>query len=182
VIDFGTVKDNGYDDGSITFVNTFDSVEYTLVTKRAQSNTSTYAPHDVMGVFAVFAPVNVAGKEQSYMVFDFSDATDPVTKIEFSICAWSGTALGNINNVEKMVNPSFVLQVYEESSETWITLETDDEDTNLISLILSDQYVTVSYTITSGSIFRVFYDFDSATETSNTAYALTLDDFTVYTD
>jgi hypothetical protein len=81
-----------------------------------------------------------------------------------------------------MVNPSFVLQVYEESSETWITLETDDEDTNLISLILSDQYVTVSYTITSGSIFRVFYDFDSATETGNTAYALTLDDFTVYTD
>jgi hypothetical protein len=179
-IDFGTVTDTGYDEGTIVFTNSEDSLEYSLPTLRAQSNSSTYEPHVDTGPFGVMAPVS--GKLVSWIEFDFSTETDTIVTVSFDYSTWSGTSYSNISGGTQLVNPIFVLQVYNTVTETWDNLENDDEVTNLIPTLSSTAYQTSSYTLTSGSRFRIFYTFDSATSTSNTAYAITVDNFKVWVE
>jgi len=173
--DFGTAAKTGYDTTSFEYTNS-NSDTFTLNKMRAQINTSTFEPHNVQGAFIVLAPKSL--NLTSYIEYDLSSYTN-LSKFEFSISTWSGTAE---TNIKAMTLAVIKLQVFDTDTSSWVDVENSDGLVNFISNVTSTEYVTVSFNVTEAGLYRVLYVIDETegTSTSNTAYAVTLDDFKIY--
>jgi hypothetical protein len=171
-LDFGTVQKTGYALGTFTFINTGSTIEYTFSKDRAQIATSANEPHTSKGAFVVFAPISTA--KESYVEMDLTSFTD-LSKISFNISTWSATALTNINALAN--KGTFGLQFYNPTTQAWEFVKTINNAENIISKLSSTEYVNVEFTVTQSGRYRLYYNSPDATSTTNTAYAITVDDF-----
>jgi len=173
IIDFGTSSVTGYTAGTFTFSNT-DGTSLTLNKDRAQVNTSSTAPHTSMGAFLVLAPISTF--KHAYTEFDFSSITG-LSKIEFSLSSWSATALTNIN-----AKGDFTIQLeyYNTDNSTWTPLANTASQTNLVSLLSSSAYTTVTFNVNVAAVYRISFQAPSASSTSNTTYAVTMDNLKIW--
>jgi len=173
LFDFGTVAKTGYAVGNVTFTNT-TGPEYVLAKDRAQINVSTFTPHDTMGAFLVLAPISTV--KTSFVEFDFTSVTG-LKKMEFSFATWSGTAL---TNIQALTDFSFRLEYWDTNTSAWVAVANTEAQTNLVSLFSSTAYATVTYNLTIAAKYRLVYEAPTATSTSNTAYAITVDNLKIY--
>jgi hypothetical protein len=173
LFDFGTVAKTGYAVGNVTFTNT-TGPEYILAKDRAQINVSTFTPHDTMGAFLVLAPISTV--KTSFVEFDFTSVTG-LKKMEFSFATWSGTAL---TNIQALTDFSFRLEYWDTNTSAWVAVANTEAQTNLVSLFSSTAYATVTYNLTIAAKYRLVYEAPTATSTSNTAYAITVDNLKIY--
>lgn len=167
---FGTVAKTGYAVGNVVFTESFG--EQTLSKDRAQINVSTFVPHDTMGAFLVLAPV--AATKVSFVEFELSALN--VTNISFQYASWSGNAL---TAAQALTDGVLTLQKWNATSSAWENVEYAAGQFNLLSMVSSTEYKTASFDVVGGGLFRVYYTQPSATSTSNTGYALTVDNLVV---
>ncbi len=166
--DFGTAPKTGYGAGDLVFSNV-NGDPFTLDKDRVQINTTTFAPLDAQGAFLVLAPVSTT--KVSYVVFDFTGAQYAgATRIEFSFVAWSPTAHdnavaleGNSIRIEKLVG------------ENWVAV-----GDNVFSQLTKTTLVTASFDIEGQGQYRIVYETPNATASSNTSYAVCIDDLKIY--
>jgi hypothetical protein len=173
LFDFGTVSKTGYAAGDLVFTNT-TGPEYTLNKDRVQINTSSTAPHDTMGAFIVMAPISSA--KVSFVEFDFSTVVG-LKKMEFSFATWSTTSFNNIN---ALTDFSFRLEYWDAGTSSWVAVQTTTELTNLVSLFSNTTYATVTYDLTVAAKYRLVYEAPNAAVTTNTAYAITVDNLKIF--
>lgn len=167
-IDFGTTNVTGYAAGNLTFTNG-DGKAYTFAKNRVQLNTRTgYSPA------LVFAPISTA--KEAHILLDFSSETLPITQVSFDIYGWTGTTATALKN---QVDSYFYFQVYNNDTSSWVTLTPEDVNANLVDTV-GNTPVNVVYTITSGNAFRVIVGTPNATSTTNTAYAVMLDNLKIW--
>ena len=167
---FGTVAKTGYAVGNVVWTESFG--EQTASKDRTQINVSTFLPHDTMGAFLVLAPIStvkVAFAEFALGAFD-------VTNISFQYSAWSGSAL---TASQGLADGVLSLQKWNATSSTWENVEFAAGQFNLLSSVSSTEYKTASFNVNGGGLFRVYYTQPNAAVTSNTAYALTVDNLVV---
>ncbi len=169
-IDFGTEAVTGYAAGEITFTNG-DGVSYTVVKDRAQINVSTYAPHNDKEAMLVLAPIK--DKDFAFVEFDFGHLSG-LNKIEFSYTGWSDL---NYDQTKGLVDSVVALEFFD--GEEWVALEDSQGEDNLFTYFKKAEYVTVSFEVPGAGKYRIVYKAPSATSTTNTAYALTFDNFII---
>ncbi len=167
---FGTAAVTGYSAGSLAWTETFGA--QSELKDRVQINTSTSAPHTAGNPFLVLAPI------QTFKVafVEFSLAALNVSNITFQYSSWSGSAA---TNAVALTDGVFTLQKWNATSSTWENVEYAAGQFNLLSSVVSTEYKTASFNVVGGGLFRLYYTQPSATSTSNTFYALTVDNFVV---
>ena len=169
--DFGTVAKTGYAAGNIVYTPTGGS-EITALKDRVQINLSATEPHTSKGVFAVFAPISTF--KVSFLDVDFSTLTGP-GKLELEYSVWSSTALSNLTN--PLIVSSALLKLQKFDGTNWI-----DEGSafNVITNASATAYKKTSFTLSGAARYRLVYTIDGpALTTSNTAFALTVDNLVV---
>lgn len=172
---FGTATKTGYALGTVTYTNG-EGDTLVLDKNRVQINTSTTAPHTSMGAFIVMAPISTT--LVSYFEYDLSSYTD-ISKVEFVLSSWSATSGTAVNN---MSLATLKLQYFDDVSDTWVDVVATIGSSNVISLVNSSTYTLVSFETSVAGLYRVIYTLDATegTSTSNTAYALTIDNLMIY--
>jgi hypothetical protein len=169
--DFGAVAKTGYAAGNIIYTPT-GGTEITAAKDRVQINISATAPHTSMGAFAVFAPISTTST--SYMDINFSAYTG-AGKLEFDYSVWSTTAYSNLINTAIVSTASLKLQKFDGSA--WVDL---GDPLNIITNVSATEYKKSSFTLTGAAQYRLVYAISGpALTTSNTAFALTVDNLVV---
>jgi hypothetical protein len=173
LFDFGPVAKTGYAAGNVTFTNT-TGPEYVLAKDRTQINVSTFAPHTDMGAFLVLAPISTV--KLAWIEFDFTSVTG-LKKIELSVSTWSGTSF---NNLTALADNTLQLEYYNTTTEAWVPVQNTSEVTNFVSVLSSTAYTEVVFNVTVAAKYRIAYHTPNATSTSNTQYAITVDNLKIY--
>jgi len=169
--DFGAVAKTGYAAGNIIYTPT-GGTEITAAKDRVQINISATAPHTSMGAFAVFAPISTTST--SYMDINFSAYTG-AGKLEFDYSVWSTTAYSNLINTAIVSTASLKLQKFDGSA--WVDL---GDPLNIITNVSATEYKKSSFTLTGAAQYRLVYAISGpALTTSNTAFALTVDNLVI---
>ncbi|MFZ9196772.1 MAG: immunoglobulin-like domain-containing protein [Bacilli bacterium] len=169
--DFGTVAKTGYSVGNIIYTPT-GGTEITAAKDRVQINTSATAPHTSMGAFAVFAPISTY--PISYLDINFSSLSG-AGKLELDYSVWNSTALGNLTNTAVVSTALLKLQTY--NGTEWVDL---GDAFNVIANASATEYKKTSFTLNGAAQYRLVYTITGpALGTSNTAYALTVDNLVV---
>jgi len=170
-IDFGTDPKTGYVAGTLKFTNG-DGEEYSLNKDRAQTNTSTYAPHDTQGSILVLSCNSSA--QFAFVEIDLT-ATAGLTKVSIDFSVW------NQNNFDKITGlAGSAIQFEKLDGETWVPVAATTGETNLLSLLTVDVYTTVTFDNLTAGKYRITYSAPGNTSSKNTDYAVTADDIKIY--
>ncbi|NWH14925.1 hypothetical protein HXX03_05510 [Acholeplasma laidlawii] len=166
--DFGPSPVTGYAAGTLAFSNT-NGDAFTLDKDRVQINTSTFAPWADSAAFLVLAPISTF--KLSYVEFDLTAAAYAnASKIEFDFAAW------NQNNFDQTVGlAGSSVRVEKLEGENWVTV-----GDNVFGQLTKDALTNVSIEITGGGTYRLVYEAPAASSTSNTAYAIGVDNLKIY--
>lgn len=168
--DFGTTNQTGYTAGDLTFTNADTSVA-TISKLRAQINT-----HSVDNGTPALVLAPISGALHAYAEFNLSGITG-IKQIQFSLATWSGTSL---TNIQGLTGATFQLEFYNTETSTWVALQTTTELTNILNQANATTYTTVTYTVTQAGLYRISYVLASASSTTNTAYAVCVDNFKIF--
>ena len=168
--DFGATNQTGYTAGDLTFTNADESVA-TITKNRAQINTHSV---DNGTPALVFAPIS--GSLVSFVEFDFTAITD-IKKVEFSLATWSGTSF---TNIQALTGATFQFEFFDTETSAWVPLQTTLELTNILGQANATTYTTVAYMVTQPGMYRISYVLESASSTTNTAYAVCVDNLKIY--
>lgn len=169
-IDFGSKAVIGYEAGNLVFTNG-DGTVYTLNKDRAQANTSTYAPHDTQGVFLVLSCKKTA--QFAFTEFDFSSLD--ITKLQLSFSVWNQNNFAKITGYE---GASVQLEKFVDGS--WVAVAETGGNTNLLGLFTKDAYTEITFDNLTSGLYRLTYSVPDNTSSSNTEYAVTVDDIKIY--
>ncbi|MGI6768308.1 MAG: hypothetical protein ACOX43_04305 [Bacilli bacterium] len=169
-LDFGTKQVTGYDAGTLNFTNG-DGKEYQFEKDRVQINTSDYVPHDTAGAFLVLS----TRKEYKIAWIEFDWSSVNLNKITIDFSVW------NQNNFDRIVNSAGArIALEKEEDGEWVAVENVNGLTNVLSELVEDQYITVTFeNLTSGK-YRLVYEDPNTTATNNTTTAVTADNLKVY--
>jgi hypothetical protein len=168
--DFGTVTKTGYAAGNIVYTPT-GGTEITALKDRVQINLSASAPHTSKGVFAVFAPISTF--KVSFLDVDFSTLTG-AGKLELEYSVWSAAALGNLKNTALITSAQLKLQKFDGTN--WID---EGSALNVITNASDTEYKKTSFSLSGAAKYRLVYTIEGTANTSNTAFALTVDNLVV---
>jgi uncharacterized protein YjdB len=168
---FGTSGQTGYAVGNINVVDSISGTTFVSAKDRLQTNTSSTAPHATMGAFAVFAPIS--GATYSYMTLDFTGVNAMNASFDYSV--WSATVLTNFGNVIDTAT----LRIEKLNDTTWDTVSS----LNVIGLVSATEYQNTSMLMSGQGVYRISFTIvaksGSTLATTNTAYALTLDNLVI---
>ncbi|MBG0762809.1 hypothetical protein IY230_04195 [Acholeplasma laidlawii] len=166
--DFGIVQKTGYGAGNLVFSNT-NGDSFTLDKNRVQIYTNTFAPWIDSAAYLVMAPIS--GATHSYIQFDLTAAAYAnASKIEFDF------AVSNQNNHDQTVAlAGSSVRVEKLEGENWVTVGDD-----VFSQLTKDALTTVSINLTGAGTYRLVYEAPAATSTTNTAYAIGVDNLKIY--
>lgn len=169
-LDFGTKKVTGYDAGTLKFTNG-DGKEYQFEKDRVQINTSDYVPHDTAGAFLVLS----TNKDYKIAWIEFDWSSVNLNKITIDFSVW------NQNNFDTIVNSAGArIALEKEVDGEWVAVENVNGLTNVLSELVKDQYITVTFeNLTSGK-YRLVYEDPNTTASGNTTTAVTADNLKVY--
>lgn len=169
-LDFGTKKVTGYDAGTLKFTNG-DGKEYQFEKDRVQINTSDYVPHDTAGAFLVLS----TNKDYKIAWIEFDWSSVNLNKITIDFSVW------NQNNFDTIVNSAGArIALEKEVDGEWVAVENVNGLTNVLSELVKDQYITVTFeNLTSGK-YRLVYEDPNNTASGNTTTAVTADNLKVY--
>ncbi len=169
-LDFGTKKVTGYDAGTLKFTNG-DGKEYQFEKDRVQINTSDYVPHDTAGAILVLS----TRKEYKIAWIEFDWSSVNLNKITIDFSVW------NQNNFDTIVNSAGArIALEKEVDGEWVAVENVNGLTNVLSELVKDQYITVTFeNLTSGK-YRLVYEDPNTTASDNTTTAVTADNLKVY--
>ena len=168
--DFGTVAKTGYAAGNIVYTPT-GGTEITALKDRVQINLSASAPHTSKGVFAVFAPISTF--KVSFLDVDFSTLTG-AGKLELEYSVWSAAALGNLRNTALITSAQLKLQKFDGTN--WID---EGSALNVITNASDTEYKKTSFSLSGAAKYRLVYTIEGTANTTNTAFALTVDNLVV---
>jgi len=168
--DFGASNQTGYTAGELTFTNADTSVA-TINKLRAQINTHTV---DNGTPALVLAPIS--GALSAFAEFNLTGITG-IKQIQFSLATWSATSLTNIQGLS---GATFQLEYYNSETSTWVPLQTTTSITNILGQANATTYTTVTYTVSQPGLYRISYVLASAPSTTNTAYAVCVDNFKIF--
>jgi len=169
-IDFGTLNQTGYSPGDLTFTNA-DGTTTTISKDRAQIYSSKFAPHTEGNPMLVLAPIK--DKVFAYAEFDFSSMN--LSKIEFGFAPWDNRNVATILGLE-----GSELRLEKLVDGVWVAVEEDGGTTNLLPKLSAEAYITATYSNLTSGKYRIVYTAPAATSTTNTAYAVTVDNIKVY--
>lgn len=169
-LDFGTKKVTGYDAGTLKFTNG-DGKEYQFEKDRVQINTSDFVPHDTAGAFLVLS----TNKDYKIAWIEFDWSSVNLNKITIDFSVW------NQNNFDTIVNSAGArIALEKEVDGEWVAVENVNGLTNVLSELVKDQYITVTFeNLTSGK-YRLVYEDPNNTASGNTTTAVTADNLKVY--
>ena len=169
--DFGTVNKTGYTAGNLIYTPT-GGTEITSAKDRVQLNSSATEPHPSKGVFAVFAPISTA--KVAFLDVDFSTMTG-AGKLELEYSMWSATALTNLTTSSIVSSAMLKLQKFDGTN--WVD---EGSALNVITNASATTYKKTTFTLSGAAKYRLVYTIDGpALTTSNTAFALTIDNLVV---
>jgi hypothetical protein len=168
--DFGTVTKTGYSAGNIVYTPT-GGTEITALKDRVQINSTATAPHTSKGVFAVFAPISTF--KVSFLDVDFSTLTG-AGKLELEYSVWNAAALGNLKNTALITSAQLKLQKFDGTN--WID---EGSALNVITNASDTEYKKTSFSLSGAAKYRLVYTIEGTANTSNTAFALTVDNLVV---
>jgi hypothetical protein len=158
----------GYGEGDLTWTQGDDT--YTVVKNRVQINKSTFGARANLDSFLVFAPVK--DNNYAYVELDLS-ALDGAAKITFDHIVWH--SVNTQPAVEGLSLAEIRVELYDADSDTWTVVDS----VNLKDVISSDTIVAAELNILVGGLYRLSYYIEGATSTSNTTYALIVDNLKV---
>lgn len=164
---FGTVAKTGYAAGNVTWTESFG--DQTLAKDRVQINVSNFDPHSTMGAVLVLAPITTV--KESYITFDFT-AFETLEQISFEYATWSGASFTSLSALEGGI---LGLQVYNTATSSWDFVEYAAGQTNLLGSISSTAYNTATFNVNGAGMYRIAYNQPNANSTTNTAFAVTVD-------
>jgi|LSQX01.1.fsa_nt_gb hypothetical protein len=169
-LDFGTEQVTGYAAGTLKFTNG-DGKEYQFEKDRVQINTSDYVPHDTAGAILVLS----TRKEYKIAWIEFDWSSVNLNKITIDFSVW------NQNNFDTIVNSAGArIALEKEVDGEWVAVENVNGLTNVLSELVKDQYITVTFeNLTSGK-YRLVYEDPNNTASNNTTTAVTADNLKVY--
>ena len=165
---FGVSTAFGYGEGDLTWTQGDDT--YTIAKNRVQINTSTFGARADLGAFLVFAPV----QDNNYAYVELDLATlDGAAKITFDHIVWH--SVNTQPAVEGLTLAEIRVELYDAVSDTWTVVDS----VNLKDVISSELIATAELNILVGGLYRLSYYIEGATSTSNTTYALIVDNLKV---
>jgi len=167
---FGTANVTGYTAGSLAWTESFGP--QSELKDRVQINSSTAAPHTTGNPFLVLAPISTF----KVAFIEFSLTAFNVSNISFQYSSWSGSAA---TNAVALTDGILTLQKWNATSSTWENVEYAAGQFNLLSSVSGTEYKTASFDVVGGGLFRLFYNQPSAASTTNTFYALAIDNLVV---
>jgi hypothetical protein len=168
--DFGTVAKTGYAAGNIVYTPT-GGTEITALKDRVQINLSSAAPHTSKGVFAVFAPISTF--KVSFLDVDFSTLTG-AGKLELEYSVWNAGTLANLKNTALITSAQLKLQKFDGTN--WID---EGSALNVITNASDTEYKKTSFSLSGAAKYRLVYTIEGTANTTNTAFALTVDNLVV---
>ncbi|MGI6786993.1 MAG: InlB B-repeat-containing protein [Acholeplasmataceae bacterium] len=168
-IDFGTVAKLGYAGDSVTFTNG-DGTEITMAKLRAQVATSTFAPHDTAGAFAVVS--SIKDNTLSWIQFEI---TRDLAQFTFDIASWNQNYY---DQTVALTDSTFKLEKLVDGA--WVAVADIENNTNVFSSLTKNVYTTITYEDLVSGTYRIVYETPSATKDSNTAYAICIDNMKFY--
>jgi hypothetical protein len=169
--DFGTANKTGYAQGNIVYTPT-GGTEITAAKDRVQINSSTTAPHTAGNPFLVMAPISTF--LTSYIDIDFSAFTG-AGKLELDYSVWSATVINNFNNSALAMTAELKVQKFDGTN--WVN---EGDAFNVIANASATEYKKTSFALSGAAKYRLVYTIaGTGLSTSNTAYALTVDNLVV---
>jgi hypothetical protein len=169
--DFGTVNKTGYTLGNIVYTPTGGS-EITAAKDRVQINSSTTAPHTVGNPFLVMAPISTF--LTSYIDIDFSAFTG-AGKLELDYSVWAAAVITTFNNSTLAMTAELKVQKFDGTN--WVN---EGDAFNVIANASATEYKKTSFALSGAAKYRLVYTIaGTGLGTSNTAYALTVDNLVV---
>jgi basic membrane protein A len=171
-LNFGTGTVFGYGEGALIW--TEDGNSYTIDKNRVQINVSTFEIRAEMGAFLVFAPIQ--GAENAYILIPEIEIIDAEAKpivFSFDHITWHST--NGPTNIATLTVAEFRLEKFDSVAQTWSVVDS----VNLKDIVDGVNIVNTELETMSAGIYRVAYYIEGATSTTNTFYAMIVDNLKI---
>ena len=164
---FGVDTKFGYGEGELVW--TEGETTYTAAKNRVQINKSTFGVRAELDAFLVFAPI----QDNNYAYIEFEIGGPSV--ITFDHIGWH--SVNTPPAVQGLTLAEIRVELYNTETEAWDVVDSLDLKTRIDGEVL----VAEELNVLVAGLYRISYYIEGATSTTNTTYALIVDNLKVVT-